>query len=66
MSKQWQKSSTSTQDGGNSIEVRVRADGMIEIRESDDPDTIVVTTQKKFALWVQGVQAGEFDHFVDL
>ncbi|MFD0277792.1 DUF397 domain-containing protein [Kitasatospora sp. NPDC127111] len=63
MSQQWQKPSTGTQDGGNAVEVRVRADGMIEIRESDDPDTVVVTTQKKFALWLQGVKAGEFDHF---
>ncbi|MEU1421423.1 DUF397 domain-containing protein [Kitasatospora sp. NPDC005751] len=58
----WQKSSAS----GNSnqcVEVRVTGNGLIEIRESDDPDSIVVTTPRKFALWLEGVKRGEFDHF---
>ncbi|MER6397752.1 DUF397 domain-containing protein [Kitasatospora sp. NPDC059973] len=58
----WQKSSAS----GNSnqcVEVRITGDGMIEIRESDAPGAIVVTTPKKFALWLEGVKRGEFDHF---
>ncbi|MFI6849072.1 DUF397 domain-containing protein [Kitasatospora sp. NBC_00085] len=57
----WQKSSMS----GNSnqcIEVRT-AGSLIEIRESDAPDAIVVTTPLKFALWLEGVKRGEFDHF---
>ncbi|MFI9331149.1 DUF397 domain-containing protein [Kitasatospora sp. NPDC052868] len=57
----WQKSSIS----GNSnqcIEVRT-SDGLVEIRESDAPDAVVVTTPKKFALWLEGVKRGEFDHF---
>ncbi|MFJ8435192.1 DUF397 domain-containing protein [Kitasatospora sp. NPDC094019] len=57
----WQKSSTS----GNSnqcVEVRTAA-GRIEIRESDAPESIVTTTPTKFALWLEGVKRGEFDHF---
>ncbi|MFJ4671960.1 DUF397 domain-containing protein [Kitasatospora purpeofusca] len=57
----WQKSSIS----GNSnqcVEVRT-ADGHIEIRESDAPESIVTTTPTKFALWLEGVKRGEFDHF---
>ncbi|MFD4906515.1 DUF397 domain-containing protein [Kitasatospora purpeofusca] len=57
----WQKSSIS----GNSnqcIEVRT-AGGHIEIRESDAPESIVTTTPTKFALWLEGVKRGEFDHF---
>ncbi|GAA2810911.1 DUF397 domain-containing protein [Kitasatospora sp. CM 4170] len=61
----WQKSSIS----GNSnqcIEVRAADDGMIEIRESDTAEIIVRTTPQKWDAFVKGVQAGEFDHFVDL
>ncbi|MCX5211222.1 DUF397 domain-containing protein [Kitasatospora sp. NBC_00240] len=65
LEQRWQKSSSSTQDGGNSVEVAQNADGMIEIRESDDPGSVVVTTPKKFALWLEGVKRGEFDHFCD-
>ncbi|MFB6887893.1 DUF397 domain-containing protein [Kitasatospora sp. NPDC056327] len=56
----WQKSSTS----GNSnqcVEVRV-ADGLVQIRESEDPDAIVTTTPGAFARWLEGVKRGEFDH----
>ncbi|GAA1964654.1 DUF397 domain-containing protein [Kitasatospora viridis] len=60
----WQKSSSSSQDGGNSVEVSVNGDGLIEIRESASPAAIVVTTRTKFALWLEGVKRGEFDHFV--
>lgn len=58
----WQKSSVS----GNSnqcIEVRIADNRMVEIRESDAPDAVVVTTPRKFALWLEGVKRGEFDHF---
>ncbi|MFC5662986.1 DUF397 domain-containing protein [Kitasatospora misakiensis] len=57
----WQKSSMS----GNSnqcVEIRT-TEGLIQIRESDDPDSIVTTTPTKFALWIEGVKRGEFDHF---
>ncbi|MFD9597703.1 DUF397 domain-containing protein [Kitasatospora sp. NPDC059973] len=59
----WQKSSYS---GAHDECVEVRAvDGLIELRESDDGEIIVRTTPLKFAKFLQGVKAGEFDHLTD-
>ncbi|MFF7989852.1 DUF397 domain-containing protein [Kitasatospora xanthocidica] len=56
----WQKSSYS---GANSDCVEVRTvDGIVELRESDEGDVIVRTTRLKFATFLQGAKAGEFDH----
>ncbi|MEU1510301.1 DUF397 domain-containing protein [Kitasatospora sp. NPDC005748] len=57
---QWQKSSFSS-SSDNCVEVRT-VDGMVELRESDTGDIIVRTTPPKFAKFVQGIKAGEFDH----
>ena len=40
-------------------------DDLVYIRETSDPETVVTTTQKKWDAFVLGVQAGEFDHFVE-
>ncbi|WP_030241676.1 DUF397 domain-containing protein [Streptomyces sp. NRRL S-350] len=56
----WQKSSYS---GSNADCVEVRTvDGSIELRESDEGDVIVRTTRPKFAAFLRGAKAGEFDH----
>ncbi|MFB7127836.1 DUF397 domain-containing protein [Kitasatospora sp. NPDC056273] len=56
----WQKSSYS---GSSNACVEVRAaDGVVELHESDDADVIVRTTHPKFANFLQGAKAGEFDH----
>ncbi|MFG3051055.1 DUF397 domain-containing protein [Kitasatospora sp. NPDC048239] len=61
---EWQKSSYS---GASNECVEVRTvDGMVELRESDDGEVIVRTTAVKFAKFLQGVKAGEFDHLGDL
>lgn len=60
-SSQWQKSSFSSNDE-ECVEVRT-ADGLIELRESDEGEVIVRTTPIKFAKFLQGVKDGEFDHF---
>ncbi|MFP3992609.1 DUF397 domain-containing protein [Streptomyces sp. E11-3] len=39
--------------------------GPVYIRETSDPDNVVTTTQRKWDAFVLGVQAGEFDHFVE-
>ncbi|MFG3056163.1 DUF397 domain-containing protein [Kitasatospora sp. NPDC048239] len=59
-SSTWQKSSYS---GANAdcVEVRV-VDGLIELRESDDGNIIIRTTPAKFAKFLQGAKASEFDH----
>ncbi|RKT17574.1 uncharacterized protein DUF397 [Streptomyces sp. 1114.5] len=55
----WQKS---TYSGSNADCVEIRTvDGLVELRESDDGDVIVRTTSLKFAAFLQGAKAGEFD-----
>ncbi|MFJ2780585.1 MULTISPECIES: DUF397 domain-containing protein [unclassified Kitasatospora] len=56
----WQKSSYSAASD-NCIEVRT-VNGLVELRESDTGDIIVRTTPTKFAKFLQGAKAGEFDH----
>ncbi|MCC9308252.1 DUF397 domain-containing protein [Kitasatospora sp. RB6PN24] len=62
-SSPWQKSSYSA-NHDNCVEVRT-ADGLVELRESNDGEVIVRTTPLKFAKFLQGVKAGEFDHLAD-
>lgn len=59
----WQKASFS----GNSNEcVEVRTSGnLVELRESDTGDVIIRTTPTKFAKFLLGAKAGEFDHHGD-
>jgi hypothetical protein len=62
----WQKSSFSKNRGGSDcLEVTRGEDGMIYLRESDEPDVVAVTTPAKWDAFVKGVKAGEFDHFVE-
>lgn len=48
-----------------SLEVTVGDDGMICIRETEEPEVVAVTTRAKWDAFVMGVKAGEFDHFVE-
>ncbi|MFE3504379.1 DUF397 domain-containing protein [Kitasatospora sp. NPDC059146] len=57
---QWQKSSYSS-SGDNCVEVR-RADKLIELRESDEGETILRTNLAAFTALLDGLKAGEFDH----
>ncbi|WP_329064982.1 DUF397 domain-containing protein [Streptomyces sp. NBC_01429] len=59
----WQKSSLSG-NGPQCVEVAEHA-GAILMRESDDPNTITATSRTKFAAFIAGVKAGEFDHFAN-
>jgi hypothetical protein len=59
---EWQKSSFSGGGGEQCIEVAQHA-GEILVRESDDPRVVTRTSRSKFAAFIQGVKAGEFDHF---
>lgn len=47
------------------LEVTEGEDGMIYIRETEEPDVVAVTTPAKWDAFVKGVKAGEFDHFVE-
>nr|BFD96013.1 DUF397 domain-containing protein [Kitasatospora sp. Xyl93] len=56
----WQKSSYS---GASSECVEVRTvTGAVELRESDEGDTILRTTPTALAALLSGVKSGEFDH----
>ncbi|MCX5169998.1 hypothetical protein [Streptomyces antibioticus] len=37
----------------------------VHIRVTDNPENIVTTNRRKWDAFVLGVQAGEFDHFVE-
>ncbi|GAB2724651.1 DUF397 domain-containing protein [Kitasatospora kifunensis] len=62
-STDWQKSSYSTSND-ECVEVRT-VDGLVELRESDSGNVIIRTTPTKFAKFLQGVKASEFDHHAD-
>ncbi|MEV7021574.1 DUF397 domain-containing protein [Kitasatospora sp. NPDC093558] len=59
----WQKSSASA-EANECVEIRT-ADGLVEIRESETAEVIVRTTPRKWAAFVRGVKAGEFDRHGD-
>ncbi|MFI8461784.1 DUF397 domain-containing protein [Kitasatospora sp. NPDC085464] len=59
---EWRKSSFS-EAASNCVEVRA-VNEVIELRESDDGDVIVRTSPAKFAAFIRGAKAGEFDHFI--
>jgi hypothetical protein len=40
------------------------AEAPVYIRETSAPDNVVTTNRRKWDAFVLGVQAGEFDHFV--
>ncbi len=41
------------------------AEAPVHIRVTDNPENIVTTNRRKWDAFVLGVQAGEFDHFVE-
>ncbi|NGO47912.1 DUF397 domain-containing protein [Streptomyces ureilyticus] len=41
------------------------AESPVYIRETSDPANVVTTNRRKWDAFVLGVQAGEFDHFVE-
>ncbi|MEU8626903.1 DUF397 domain-containing protein [Streptomyces sp. NPDC048669] len=57
----WQKSSFSG-GGEQCLEVAQDAEQIL-MRESDDPGAVTTTSRAKFAAFIKGVKAGEFDHF---
>ncbi|WP_327074162.1 DUF397 domain-containing protein [Kitasatospora purpeofusca] len=56
----WQKSSFSG-SGNDCVEVRSMK-GLVELRESDDGDTIVHTAAAAFTELLHAIKAGELDH----
>ncbi|MFE0174391.1 DUF397 domain-containing protein [Streptomyces sp. NPDC059002] len=62
----WIRAAPDDEEGpGPWIEIAFGEGDAVHLRETSDPDTVVTTTQKKWDAFVLGVQAGEFDHFVE-
>ncbi|KAA2254930.1 DUF397 domain-containing protein [Solihabitans fulvus] len=58
----WRKSSFSSDQGGNCVEVAALADGLMAVRDSKAPEAGTVTfTRAGMAAWIDGIKAGEFD-----
>lgn len=57
----WISSSTAPKGEGR-VEMRRRADGGVDVRNSEHPETVLHYTKAEFAAWLDGVQHQEFDH----
>lgn len=58
---EWISSSTAPADGGR-VEMRRRADGGLDVRNSEHPETVLHYTRNEFLAWLDGVSKREFDH----
>lgn len=45
----------------NCLEVAANVDGVIAIRESEQPGTVIETTRERWSTFVAAIQAGEYD-----
>ncbi|MFJ8827963.1 DUF397 domain-containing protein [Streptomyces sp. NPDC102467] len=62
----WTRAAPDDAEGpGPWIEIAYGGCDLVYLRETSAPDTVVTTTRTKWDAFVLGVQAGEFDHFVD-
>ncbi|MFD7338088.1 DUF397 domain-containing protein [Streptomyces violascens] len=62
----WQRAAPDDATGaGPWIEIAFGDGESVYLRETSAPDTVVTTTLAKWDAFTLGVQAGEFDHFVD-
>ncbi|MFI6847123.1 DUF397 domain-containing protein [Kitasatospora sp. NPDC050467] len=57
----WQKSSFSASNN-ECVEVRT-LHGLVELRESDDGDVVLRASAAKFATFLRGIKAGDFDRY---
>ncbi|MEZ7006827.1 DUF397 domain-containing protein [Streptomyces sp. AD55] len=62
MNIQWRKSTYSEQTG-NCLELALD-DGLVLVRESDEPHVVLRTTRAKLAAFLAGAKAGEFDDLI--
>ena len=59
----WRKSSFSSgQASAECVEVAAEPQGLILLRESDDPAVVIATDPARWAAFVRGVKQGDFDH----
>ncbi|MBI0294736.1 DUF397 domain-containing protein [Streptomyces sp. PRKS01-29] len=59
---EWRKSSFSSGVGGQDcVEVATTPNGLIHLRESDDPAVVIATHPTRWGAFVRGVKRGDFD-----
>ncbi|MEV1022154.1 DUF397 domain-containing protein [Streptomyces sp. NPDC050264] len=62
----WTRAAPEDAEGpGPWIEIAFDEGDLVYLRETSAPDNVVTTTRTKWDAFVLGVQAGEFDHFVE-
>ncbi|MEU3464918.1 DUF397 domain-containing protein [Streptomyces sp. NPDC006733] len=59
---EWRKSTFSTGEQGECVEVAAGADGYVHVRESDDPRSVVTTTPRALRALLLAAKAGALDH----
>lgn len=60
----WFWASDAPEDGPR-LEMRRRDDGGMDLRTSDDPDTVLSYTRTEWDCWLDGVNNHEFDHLAE-
>ncbi|MBP8533758.1 DUF397 domain-containing protein [Streptomyces sp. MK37H] len=58
---QWRKSSFSTGDAANCVELAADPTGTPHLRESDDPEVVISTTPAALRAFLRAAKAGRFD-----
>ncbi|MEU1486179.1 DUF397 domain-containing protein [Streptomyces sp. NPDC005752] len=62
----WTRAAPEDAEGpGPWIEIAFGPGELVYLRETSAPGTVVTTTAQKWEAFVQGVMAGEFDHFAE-
>ncbi|WP_275561056.1 DUF397 domain-containing protein [Streptomyces sp. 5-6(2022)] len=58
---QWRKSSFSTGDAANCVELAADSTGRPHLRESDDPEVVIATTPAALRAFLRAARAGTLD-----
>ncbi|MDX3225813.1 DUF397 domain-containing protein [Streptomyces sp. ME19-01-6] len=60
----WRKSSFSTGEAANCVELAADPTGTPHLRESDDPEAVIATTPAALRAFLRAARAGEFDRMI--
>ncbi|MGO4421799.1 DUF397 domain-containing protein [Streptomyces sp. MCAF7] len=60
----WRKSSFSTGEAANCVELAADPTGTPHLRESDDPEVVIATTPAALRAFLGAAKAGEFDRMI--
>jgi len=61
---QWRKSSFSSGDAANCVELAADPTGTPHFRESDDPEVVISTTPAALRAFLRAAKAGGFDRLI--